>query len=251
MEIHHSHTPGLTASLERLATSCRILEMEGHGDLSLGHLSMRDPEGRGFWMKRNRIGLGEVLGPDDFVLVDYDGNKIAGEGGRHSEWPIHSEILRSRPDIDVVAHTHPFYGCVVSSAAQPMKPFTLDADYFTEVPRHEDDVALITTKEEGAGLAAALGPHFAVLMGNHGVSFCGSSIEHATCIGVFFEKAAKAHVVAHGAGFDTTMPSAAARTRRNEQIMTPIHVEHTWNFLCRKLAWFSVAQCGGQTAIFR
>ncbi len=80
------------------ARACRILEMEGHGDMTLGHLSVRDDAGAGFWMKRNRIGLGEVLGPDDFVLVDWDGKQIAGSGGRHSEWPIRSEIFRKRSD---------------------------------------------------------------------------------------------------------------------------------------------------------
>ena len=105
-------TGDLRDALDRLARGCRILELEGHGDMTLGHLSLRDPAGRGFWMKRNRIGLGEVLGPDDFVLVDWDGNKIAGDGGRHSEWPIHSEIFRARADVVVVAHTHPFHACV-------------------------------------------------------------------------------------------------------------------------------------------
>ena len=85
------------ADLEKLSASCRILEMEGHGDMTLGHLSLRDPEGRGFWMKRNAIGLGEVAGAEDFVLVTFDGEQIAGSGRCHSEWPIHSEILRSRP----------------------------------------------------------------------------------------------------------------------------------------------------------
>src|SRR5882757_1538014 len=88
----------LRKTLDELARACRILEMEGHGDMTLGHLSLRDGEGRGFWLKRNRIGLGEVLGADDFVLVDWDGSQIAGSGGRHSEWPIHSEIFRQRPD---------------------------------------------------------------------------------------------------------------------------------------------------------
>src|SRR5262249_18266285 len=151
----------LRGSLDELARACRILEMEGHGDITLGHLSLRDPQSRGFWLKRNRIGLGEVLGADDFVLVDWDvrqlagsgGRQRAGSGGRHSEWPIHSEILRRRPDVQVVAHTHPFHACVFAASLDPLLPFTLDADYFIEVPRHEADVALITTKEEGAALA--------------------------------------------------------------------------------------------------
>src|SRR5215468_2709731 len=181
----------LGASLDELARACRILEMEGHGDMTLGHLSLRDPGRRGFWLKRNGIGRGEVLGADDFVLVDWDGRQLAGSGGRHSEWPIHSEILRRRPDVQVVAHTHPFHACVFSASLDTLLPFTLDADYFIDVPRHEADVALITTKGEGAALARSLGAALAVLMGNHGVTFCGAWVPQATCVGVFLEKACK------------------------------------------------------------
>ncbi len=60
-------------ALEKAAMACRILEIEGHADMSLGHLTLRDPEGRGFWMKRNRAGLGEIKGPEDFVLVNFEG----------------------------------------------------------------------------------------------------------------------------------------------------------------------------------
>src|ERR1700682_3507469 len=150
----------LRQTLDELARACRILEMEGHGDMTLGHLSLRDGEGRGFWLKRNRIGLGEVLGAGDFVLGDWDGRQLAGGGGRHSEWPIHSEILRVRPDVQVVAHTHPFHACVFSASLDPLQPFTLDADYFIHVPRHEADVALITTQDEGSALAQSLGSGF-------------------------------------------------------------------------------------------
>jgi len=33
----------LHAALVELARACRVLEMEGHGDMTLGHLSLRDP----------------------------------------------------------------------------------------------------------------------------------------------------------------------------------------------------------------
>lgn len=237
-------------ALTDLARACRILEMEGHGDMTLGHLSLRDPDGRGFWMKRNRAGLGEILGPDDFVLVDWDGHQIAGTGGRHSEWPIHSEILRARADVQVVAHTHPFHACVFSASAEPLQPFTVDADYFIEVPRHDDDVALVTTKEEGAALARSLGAGFAVLMGNHGVTFCGTSIPHATCVGVFLEKACKAQLTGMAAGFRTAMPTPAIRRRRHGQIMTPVHWEHSWSYFCRKLAARGETAAGEPVPLF-
>jgi L-fuculose-phosphate aldolase len=217
------------------ARACRILDMEGHGDMTLGHLSVRAADGSGFWMKRNRIGLGEVLGPDDFVLVGWDGNQIAGSGGRHSEWPIHSEIFRLRPDVNVVVHSHPFYASVFSAITEPLQPHTLDADYFIEVPRHEADVALITLKSEGKALARSLGQSFALFVANHGVTFCGTSLEHAVCVGIFLEKACKAQLVARAANMKRSMPGRAVRKKRNKQIMTPVHWEHCWNYFCRKL----------------
>jgi L-fuculose-phosphate aldolase len=241
---------GLSEALTDCARACRVLEMEGHGEMTLGHLSLRDPEGRGFWMKRNRMGLGEILGPDDFVLVDWDGNKLDGAGGRHSEWPIHSEILRLRPDVQVVVHTHPFYASVFSASTEPLKPFTLAADYFIEVPRHEDDVALVTTKEEGVALAKRLDQGFAVLMGNHGVTFCGTSLAHAVCVGIFLEMACKAQIMGLSAGFSTSMPSRAIRQKRNSQIMTPIHWDHSWNYFCRKLAACEQSTGGAGKPIF-
>ena len=225
----------LEKTLQRLAQACRILEKEGHGDLSLGHVSLRDPDGRGFWLKRNRAGLGEIRGPQDFVLVSFSGEKLAGEGGRHSEWPIHAEILKARPDVQVVAHTHAFHTSLLSGADEPLLPYTLDADYFVELPRHADEVALVTTPAEGAALAASLGPHFAVLMANHGVTFCGTSVEHATCVGVFLEKACRAHVLGKAAGLRPSPLSSEVRAKRHAQIMTPVHIEHSWDYLCR--AW--------------
>jgi L-fuculose-phosphate aldolase len=226
----------LRKSLDELARASRILEMEGHGDMTLGHLSLRDSTGRGFWLKRNRIALGEVCGADDFVLVDWDGQQLAGSGGRHSEWPIHSEILRARPDVQVVAHTHPFHACVVSASLEPLQPYGLDADYFIDVPRHIDQVALITTKEEGAALARVLRNGFAVFMANHGVTFAGTSVPHATCVGVFLEKACKAQLAGQAAGFRASMPDLATREKRRSQMMTPAHWEHCWHYFCRKLA---------------
>ena len=34
---------GLSEALTDCARACRVLEMEGHGEMTLGHLSLRDP----------------------------------------------------------------------------------------------------------------------------------------------------------------------------------------------------------------
>ena len=86
--------------------------------MSLGHLSMRDPLGRGLWLKRGNIGLEEVT-EADFILIGFDGNVLEGDGIRHLEWPIHAEILADRPEINVVAHTHPFHATLLSATEVP------------------------------------------------------------------------------------------------------------------------------------
>jgi L-fuculose-phosphate aldolase len=153
-----------------------------------------------------------------------------------------------RPDVQVVAHTHPFHACVFSASLDPLQPFGLDADYFIELPRHADPVALITTKDEGVALARSLGGGFAVLIANHGVTFCGTSIPHATCVGVFLEKACKAQLAGQGAGFRAFIPDRATRARRNSQMMTPVHWEHCWHYFCRKLK--ARGEMRGATPIF-
>ena len=130
-------------------------------------------------------------------------------------------------------------------------PYAIDGDYLLDVPRHRDEVALITTKEEGAALARSLGGSFAVFMSNHGITFCGTSVPHATCVGIFLEKACKAQIAGSGAGFRADFPAPAIRRERNRQIMTPVHWEHSWNYFCRKLDHLTGTTNGEPRAIFR
>jgi len=229
--------------LKNLAVAHRILEMEHQGDMTLGHLSARDPEDRGFWMKRNAIGLGEVGGPEDFVLLSLDGQQLDGTGRPHSEWPIHSQIFLNRADIQVVAHTHPFHACVFSASDTPLQAVTLEANYFNlPVPRYDNAVALIKTVGLGNDIAAALGNNYALLMANHGVTFCGTSVEHATMMGIFLEKACKAQLAIAASGLPWSPLDARVEEERRKQIMTPIHIEHCWRYYVRKMQ----AQSGGE-----
>lgn len=225
----------LKSQLDRLALASRILDHEGHGDMSLGHLSLRDPAGRGFWLKRNRIGLDEVLSAEDFILVDFDGRQLDGSGGRHSEWPIHGEIFIARPDVQVVVHTHPRHASILSAVADQFAPYTVDADYFRTIPVLRETAALIVTRDEGRALAACLGDGEVVFMANHGVTFCGRSIEHATCVGVFLERAARIEIMARSAGLPVPTIPAEMRERRHKQIMTPVHWEHSFNYFARQV----------------
>src|SRR4051794_6282332 len=104
-----------------VATSSQVLASEGHGDLIWGHASARDPQGRGVWIKSAEWGLEEVTA-DHVHLVDGDGTVLAGEGKRHSEFPIHTEIMATRSDVGGVVHTHSPNAVALAATEQPLRP---------------------------------------------------------------------------------------------------------------------------------
>ena len=102
-----------TAALRHaLVRAGRVLAIEEQGDYVAGHISLRIPDGDGrFLMKPAGIGLEEMT-DDQIIMVDAEGQRIEGSLPRHNEVYIHSEVLRARPDINAVVHTHPLHTVV-------------------------------------------------------------------------------------------------------------------------------------------
>jgi len=226
----------LGEELGRLARGCRILKMGGHGDVTMGHLSLRDPEGRGFWMKRAGIGLGEVRDAADFVLLDFDGTRRHGAGDVHVEWPLHAEIFRARPGLRVIGHSHPFYATAFSATRVPLRSVTHEGAMFgAAVPYYTGTSALIDTPELGRAVAASLGDAPAVLMRNHGVTFCGDSIVHATLVGIFVERACKTQLTLAASSMPWSWPEPEEFAIKAEQLARPALVEAFWAYFNREL----------------
>jgi len=225
----------ISGTLRELARAHRILDLEGHNDMSLGHLSWRDPLGRGLWLKRGNIGLEEVT-ETDFILIDFEGDVLEGDGLLHLEWPIHSEILRSRPEVNVVAHTHPFHAKVLSATEVEIGPYTNEGVWFEAgVPHFKLTSDLVTTPELGRGLAEALGNHEAVLLKNHGACFVGASVREATLAGLFLEEAARVQLTLLSSHLPHQHSAQDEIRQKRRTIYPPRAVENFWQYYNRKL----------------
>ncbi|HSR54683.1 MAG TPA: class II aldolase/adducin family protein, partial [Alphaproteobacteria bacterium] len=157
----------------------------------------------------------EIHDHRDFVLIDFDGKQLFGDGKRHSEWPIHTEIMKRREDINVTAHTHPFYGRVFSATPEPLKPVANAGTYFRRPPpRFERTSELIRTKDVGAAMAEVLADNLAVFLRNHGVVFCGDTIERATIMGIRLEESCREHLTMAASGLEWTVPDAEEDARK-------------------------------------
>jgi len=219
---------------EKLSMACRILAMQGHNDLIYGHVSaLADSPGQ-YWMKGSGIGLEEVT-IEDLVLIDFEGNMIAGKRKRHNEFPIHSEVYRTNPEIRCVIHTHPLYSTLLASSEHRLLPITnmSCAFYPPAVNKFDESSDLIVTAEQGSAVAKLLGEHNVVLLRNHGIVVAANSIEEACIRGVLLEHAAKAQVTASSMGAFSWATDADALLKRR-RFYRPDAVQNLWEYFCRQ-----------------
>jgi ribulose-5-phosphate 4-epimerase/fuculose-1-phosphate aldolase len=231
----------LRADLDELARACRVLELEGHGDRVVGHMALRDPDGRGFWMKRAGVALGEIYDARDFVLLDWDGKQLAGEGTSHGEWPIHSELLRLRSDINVTSHTHPFYASVYSACEEPLATVVpRSTTQPVRPPRFNDGADLICDKDVAIAMVASMGNHNAVLLRNHGIVTCGRNIEDPVLVAIALEKMCREALTVAASGLTYGCPEEEELLKKMESgtqlDATIIGGKTLWAYFCRKLA---------------
>lgn len=224
----------IAEALDEAARACRILEINGHGDKIFGHIAMRDPEGRGFWMKRHMIGLGEVWDHRDFLLLSFDGEVLFGEGKSHSEWPIHGEIMLARPDIHFTAHTHPDNAVIFSAIPEPLRPIKVVLG--GTPPRYEGSSELVVRREEGRAVAEALGQATAVFMRNHGVAFCGANAVDLVLNGIELEHNCGQVLAANGSGFDLTWPDDGETGRKSADVKSRGRGSPLYDYYCREVA---------------
>ena len=220
---------------EKLALACRILAMQGHNDLIYGHVSaLTDTPGQ-YWIKGSGIGLEETT-EDDLVLIDFEGNKIAGKRKRHNEFPIHSEVYRTNPEIRCVIHTHPVYSTIIASSEHRLLPITnmSCAFYPPAMKKFEESSDLIVTAEQGIAVAKLLGEHKIVLLRNHGIVVAASSIEEACVRGVLLEHSAKTQVTAVSMGAFSWATDAEALIKR-KRFYHPDAVQNLWEYFGRQL----------------
>jgi len=109
---------------QQLIVAGKVLVAEGQDDFTRGHISFRLPDDPGqFFMKAHSIGLDEIT-MQNILTIDLEGNVVAGTARRHSEVYIHSEILKARPDVNCVIHTHPTYAVAFSATGRQLQAYS-------------------------------------------------------------------------------------------------------------------------------
>jgi ribulose-5-phosphate 4-epimerase/fuculose-1-phosphate aldolase len=219
------------------ADGCRALAAAGQSDMVWGHPSVRDPQGRGVWMKCSGWGFEEV-DESRIVLVSPDGDVLAGDGPRHIEYPIHTEIMAARPDVGAVVHTHSPYACQFAALDEPLRPLDHAGSLFCYpgIPRFTLTGGLIKNRELGQALAGALGDAIACLLPQHGIVTAGPDIAAAVMTAVLLDRACRTQLAAMAAGPLRAWGGEQDTVAKRADVWSPRQLQAGYAFLLRQAA---------------
>src|SRR5690606_37348959 len=123
--------------------------------------------------------------------LDRSDGSFRGPKKPSSEWRIHLDILRSRPEVNAVVHTHSTYATALAIARVGIPACHYMVAAFGGGDIRCSEYARFGTQELSDAALAALEGRNGCLLANHGVITVGPKIEKAMWLAVELETLAK------------------------------------------------------------
>ena len=221
--------------IAQTALANRALGASGQSDMVWGHASIRDPDGRGVWMKAAGWSFGEVTG-DRVALVSPEGAVLAGHGPRHIEYPIHTEVMLARPDVSSVVHTHAPAAVSFAALDVPLLAISHDGVEFAQPPvaRFTRTGALISSAELGRALADTIGDGVGCLIPQHGLVTVGPDAATAVMRAVLLARACQVQLQAMAAGPIKLWSDSAELALKKTQVWPESQINAGYAYLRRQ-----------------
>lgn len=174
------------------------MDLKKHGLVvgTSGNASGRDPETNLVVTKPSGVDFDELT-PENLVVVDLDGNVVEGDLKPSVDTSSIVYVLRRRPDIHGVVHTHSPYATsfAIRGEAIPVLTTTHSALFGTPIP--VSSYATIGGEDIGEQIVGNVGDGTAVLVRSHGVFTIGKDVFRALRSAMYVEESAEvAHLAA-------------------------------------------------------
>ena len=166
-----------------IISACIGMNARGINQGTSGNVSLRVEEG--LLITPSGVPYDEMK-PSDIVLMRLDGSH---EGGLKpsSEWRFHTSILRARPEVGSVVHTHSMFATTLGCCGKeiPAVHYMIAATGGSRIPC----VPYITygTQELADAALKALKGRSACLLANHGMIVLGPNLKKAMWLAVEVE----------------------------------------------------------------
>ncbi len=163
-----------------------------HG--TAGNMSVRDPETGLIAISPSGMPYATVT-PADVVIVDAAGEVVDGRRKPSSETPLHTMVMRARPDVAAIVHTHSHFSTVVSCIRPYLPPILTEACLVAGERVPVTRYGLTGTPDFGESVLEVITPESnAVILKNHGLITFGASFDMALMVSEVVEEAAKVYI---------------------------------------------------------
>jgi L-fuculose-phosphate aldolase len=169
----------------------------------------------------------------DIVAVDLTGTLVEGSARPPLEFHLHAEIYRSRPEVQVVMHTHPRWSTLLTIAGVGYQPVYAQGVLLGDVPVLESPLS-INSKPMGERVAATLGAGRAVLLKSHGAAIVGGNIIECFALTTYLEENARRQYMALQIGRPYVFSAEEQETCR-ANLWSPALFAKSWDYYRSKL----------------
>ena len=178
----------------QLVTVARRMNGTGLNQGTSGNLSVRIEEG--LLVTPSSLPY-EQMEVGDLVALDLSGQPLLEKQRRpSSEWLLHADVLRCRPEAKAVLHCHPIHATALACHDRGIPAF----HYMVAVAGGDEircaPYATFGTKELSDNVVNALGQRSACLLARHGMVTLGKDLESALRVAVEVETLARMYLQA-------------------------------------------------------
>lgn len=183
-----------------------------------GNLSARLPGADECVVTCSGSWLDELTTADFSVVAIADGTVRGGHPKPSSEAQLHLATYRVRADVNAVIHLHPQASVLLDALGKPIRLLTIDHAYYVREVRSTPFIQSGTPELAQAGADAVADGCNCVILGHHGCSVLGETIELAHKRAANLEEAARATLTMLQLGDTTTAcpPEYLERVRTGE-----------------------------------
>lgn len=135
----------------------------------------------------------QTMKPERIVVMTIDGDILScPEGARpSSEWRLHAELYRMKPEVHAVVHTHSPYATAFAALREEIPLVLAEMQPWLGGSVEVAGYAALGTMDVARNTALAIGSKGACLMANHGVAAVADTLYLAYVRACYVEDAAK------------------------------------------------------------
>jgi len=189
---------------QRIIDACHEMERSGLNRGTSGNMSCREDDH--FLVTPSGMPVSQMH-PERIVAMDFSG-KVIGDGKPSSEWHFHLDLLKNRPELNAIVHTHSPHATALACLREDLPAF----HYMIAIAGGDSircaPYALFGTEALSVNAVNAMKDRKACLLANHGLITAGRDLDEAMAVAVEIESLCQQYLLARQTGQPVLLSSA-------------------------------------------